>query len=93
MFIALSHMNIRQIEDKQWYVDSSAAAHVIGEAGKFIFLFPYHDKGTIVIENGAHHSISHIENFSIPMLDSDTLPLLDVLHALNIKKILFMFPN
>ncbi|KAF3780443.1 Midasin [Nymphaea thermarum] len=75
----------RQNEEGQWYVDSGAAAHVTGDAGKLSSALPYLAKGSVVTGDGSRHKISHIENAHISMAHS-SIPLKNVLVVPNVKK-------
>ena len=82
---AMASLNLKQNDDGIWYVDSGAATHVTGNAGKFSTLTPYFGKSNIVTGDGTHHPISNIGNVLIP-LSKSSIPLSDVVHAPNIKK-------
>ncbi|KAF3771892.1 Phosphatase [Nymphaea thermarum] len=76
---------IRQNREGQWYVDSGAAAHVIGDAGKLSSALLYLAKGSVVTGDGSYHKISHIGNAHISMAHS-SIPLKNVLVVPNVKK-------
>ncbi|KAF3772117.1 Retrovirus-related Pol polyprotein from transposon TNT 1-94, partial [Nymphaea thermarum] len=75
LMTAISKLQLKQNEQGEWYVDSGAAAHVIGDAGQ----------GSVVTGDGSHHTISHIGNARISMGNS-SIPLKNVLVVLSVKK-------
>ena len=82
---ALSELKLKQSDEGTWFVDSGAATHVTGDAGKISNPIPYFGKSKIVTGDGSHHPVSHVGKTVIPMSHS-TLTLSDVLHAPDIKK-------
>ncbi|KAF3771752.1 Galactoside 2-alpha-L-fucosyltransferase [Nymphaea thermarum] len=85
LMTAISKLQLKQNEQREWYVDSGAAAHVTGDTGNISSVFPYLGQGSVVMGDGSHHTISHVGNARISMGNS-SISLKNVLVVSSVKK-------
>ncbi len=71
----------KPISKTTWIFDSGASNHMTGNLHALEKVVPYHHHGKITIANGQALSIEKIGSLSIPLTDSTSLSLTDVLYV------------
>lgn len=85
--LVLTKMMIKQNDHGKHYLDSEAAIHVIGNAGKMHNLFLYIGRSNIITGDDSPHLMTHGENAQISIaLSSSYRTLSNVVFAIDIKK-------